>query len=127
MEIQGTIVQVLPLQSGVGKSSGKEWKKQEYVIETNEQYPKKICFSMWGDNVDKHWKLMEIGAQITAHIDIESREYNGRWYTEARAWRVDSQGVAHQAQQGYYPSQQQQGGYQAPAPQEPAGDIYLPF
>lgn len=122
MEIQGTIVQVLPLQSGVGKGSGKEWKKQEYVIETNEQYPKKICFAMWGDNVDKHWKLMEVGNQITAQIDIESREYNGRWYTEVKAWRIDDP-FAQQPQQGY---QQPQGGYQAPAPQQqPASD--LPF
>ena len=53
MEIQGKIVQILPLQSGVGKASGKEWKKQEFVLETLEsQFPRKICFNLWGDLID---------------------------------------------------------------------------
>lgn len=121
MEIQGTIVQVLPLQSGVGKSSGKEWKKQEYILNTSEdsKYPTKVCLALWGDNVDKFASLMVVGNQIVAQIDIESREFNGRWYTEVRAWRVDGPFV----QQGAQP---QQGGYQAPQPvatqqEQPAG------
>lgn len=79
-------------------ATGKEWRKRFVIIETSEQYPKKICFALWNENIDKCAQQLEIGRQITAHIDIESREFNGRWYTEARAWRVDSQGVAHQAQ-----------------------------
>lgn len=88
MEIQGKIVQVLALQSGIGKASGKEWKKQEYILETlDSQYPRKICFNLWGDNVDKF--ALQVGEEVTVQIDLESREFNGRWYTDVRAWRVD--------------------------------------
>lgn len=88
MEIQGKIIQILPLQSGVGKTSGKEWKKQDYILETLDgQYPRKICFNLWGDNIDKI--ALQLGEEITAQIDLESREFNGRWYTDVRAWRID--------------------------------------
>lgn len=88
MEIQGKIIEVLPLQSGVGKASGKEWKKQEYILETlDAQFPKKICFNLWGDNVDRVG--LQVGEDVTVQIDLESREFNGRWYTDVRAWRVD--------------------------------------
>ena len=77
----------LPLAQGVGKS-GNEWKKQEYILETNDgQYPKKICFNLWGDRIDQ-FNIQE-GEQLTVYIDIESREYNGRWYTDIRAWKVE--------------------------------------
>ncbi len=87
MEIQGKIIEILPLQSGIGKASGKEWKKQDYVLETLEQYPRKICFNLWSDNIDKF--AIQMGEELTVSIDIESREYNGRWYTDIRAWRVE--------------------------------------
>lgn len=88
MEIQGKIVQVLALQSGVGKASGKEWKKQEYVLETLEsQYPRKICFNLWGDLIDR--AALQVGEDVTVQIDLESREFNGRWYTDVKGWRVD--------------------------------------
>lgn len=88
MEIQGRIIQVLPLQSGVSKASGKDWKKQEYILETfDAQYPRKICFNLWGDNVDR--VALQVGEDVTVQVDIESREFNGRWYTDVKAWRVD--------------------------------------
>lgn len=88
MEIQGKIAQILPLASGVGQASGKAWSKQEYILETlDSQYPKKICFNLWGDKIQQ-FDLKE-GEEVTVQIDIESREYNGRWYTDVRAWRVD--------------------------------------
>ncbi len=87
MEIQGKIIEVLPLQSGIGKASGKEWKKQDYVLETLDQYPRKICFNLWSDNIDKF--AIQMGEELTVSIDIESREYNGRWYTDVRAWKVE--------------------------------------
>ncbi len=88
MEVKGRIIQLLPLQTGTGKKG--QWKKQEFILETQAQYPKKICFSVWGDKVDQY-KLSE-GDVVTAAIDIESREYNGRWYTEVRAWKIDKSG-----------------------------------
>ncbi|MBX2961671.1 MAG: DUF3127 domain-containing protein [Cyclobacteriaceae bacterium] len=84
MEITGTVVSLLPLQTGQGKNG--TWKKQEFILETPGQYPKKVCLSLWGDKVDEN-RLSE-GDRITASINIESREYNGRWYTDVRAWKV---------------------------------------
>jgi hypothetical protein len=85
MEISGTIIGLLPLQSGQGKN-GNPWKKQEFILETSAQYPKKVCISLWGDKVDQH--RVNIGDKVTASIDVESREYNGRWYTDVRAWKI---------------------------------------
>lgn len=76
---------MLPLQSGQGKS-GSAWKKQEFILETPGQYPKKVCISLWGEKVDEN--RLTIGEKITASINIESREYNGRWYTDVRAWKI---------------------------------------
>jgi hypothetical protein len=88
MEISGTVVAFLPLQTGQGKNG--PWKKQEFILETPGQYPKKVCMSLWGDKVDEN-KLAE-GDKITASINIESREYNGRWYTDVRAWKITKDG-----------------------------------
>lgn len=87
MEIKGKIIHVLPLQSGVGKASGKEWKKQEYVLETQETYPKKVCFNLFGDRIDQN--PVQIGDEVTVSFDLESREFNGRWYTDVRAYRIE--------------------------------------
>ena len=91
MELVGRIVQILPLRTGTSKA-GNPWKVQEYILETlGTQYPRKVCFELFGDNVDKF--PMQIGQDVTVSIDIESREFNGRWYTSIRAWNV-VQGVA---------------------------------
>lgn len=85
MEIKGRVVQLLPMQSGTGKKG--QWKKQEFILETQAQFPKKVCMSLWGDKVDQ-FSVAE-GDEVTAMIDIESREYNGRWYTDVRAWKIE--------------------------------------
>ena len=90
MEIRGKIFQVLPLQSGVSQSSGREWKKQEYVLETNDQYPRKICFQLFGDKVDQY--PVNVGDDVVVSVDIDSREYNGRWYTNISAWKIEKVG-----------------------------------
>lgn len=87
MEIVGKITQVLPLQQGVSKTSGKDWQVQGYVMETQEQYPKKVHFEIFGDDRIKS-NLCEIDEIVTVSFDIESREFNGRWYTSIRAWKV---------------------------------------
>ena len=84
MEISGTVVSLLPMQSGQGKNG--TWKKQEFILETPGQFPKKVCVSLWGDKVDEN--KLSSGDKITASINIESREYNGRWYTDVRAWKI---------------------------------------
>jgi hypothetical protein len=84
MEITGTVVNLLPLQSGQGKNG--TWKKQEFILETPGQFPKKVCLSLWGEKADEN--KLSVGDKITASINIESREYNGRWYTDVRAWKI---------------------------------------
>lgn len=88
MEISGKIVQVLNEQSGNGRNG--VWRKRDYVLETTGQYPKKVCLTVWGDKIDQFG--MQMGDEVTAGIEIESREYNGRWYTDVKAWKVDKQG-----------------------------------
>lgn len=87
IKIYGTVQAVLPLQSGVSKS-GNEWKKQEYILETIEQYPRKVKFDLFGDKVDQY--PLQEGNVVTLYVNIESREFNGRWYTDVRAWKVEN-------------------------------------
>ncbi|MDR6195159.1 DUF3127 domain-containing protein [Siphonobacter sp. SORGH_AS_0500] len=88
LEIEGILQQVLPEVNGTSKT-GNPWVKQDFVIETTEdQYPKKVNFSLWGDKV-ADFKQYTTGDKIKVSFNLESREYNGRWYTEARAWKVE--------------------------------------
>lgn len=87
MEVVGKIIQVLPEQGGVSKTSGKDWKLQAYVLETQEQYPKKVHFEVFGEDRIKA-NPCQLDDIVTVSFDIESREFNGRWYTSIRAWRV---------------------------------------
>ncbi|OQX99235.1 MAG: hypothetical protein B6I20_10200 [Bacteroidetes bacterium 4572_117] len=84
-EITGKVVKILPEQKGQGKNG--TWVKQEFVIETMDQYPKKACFSAWGDKTAAIKQLIT-GDEITVSFNIESREYNERWYTDLRAWKI---------------------------------------
>lgn len=98
MTIEGKIIQVLPLQGGVSKTSGKEWALQAYVLETKEQYPKKVHFEVFGDD---RIKANPYGVDdiVSVDFDIESREFNGRWYTSIRAWRIVKQDAIQAAPQ----------------------------
>ena len=86
LEITGKLYKVLAEQTGSGKNGN--WVKQEFVIETTEQYPKKICCSAWGDKVAA-LKGLQPGDMIKVSFNVESREYNERWYTDIRAWKID--------------------------------------
>lgn len=90
MEIKGKIIAALPEQSGVSKS-GNNWKKREYVLETMETYPKKVHFDLFGDRADQY--PLNVGEVITLSFDINSREYNGRWFTSISGWKVDKDGA----------------------------------
>ena len=89
LEISGKIIEILEVKSG--QSSNGEWRKQEYVLETEAQYPKKVCFMAWGDKIDQF--NIQKGETLEVSIDLESREYNGRWYTDVKAWKVSREGV----------------------------------
>ncbi|MDR1182529.1 MAG: DUF3127 domain-containing protein [Bacteroidales bacterium] len=88
LDIIGKVQQILPQQSGIGKN-GTSWSKREFVIETMEQFPRKVCISVWGDKADSLEQQYPVGTTVKAGINIESREYNGKWYTDVRAWRID--------------------------------------
>lgn len=85
MEITGKIIAVLPMVTGEGKNG--TWRSQDYVLETFDQYPRKVCFNLFNDRIDQF--PMAIGDTVDVSFDIESREYNGRWYTTIRAWKVN--------------------------------------
>lgn len=87
-EIKGKIIAILPIQTGQGKNG--TWRSQDYVLETADQYPKKVCFNLFGDKIDQY--SIAIDETVNISFDVESREYNGRWYTTVRAWKVDKVG-----------------------------------
>ena len=95
MEISGKIIQVLPEKGGVSKTSRKEWKLQAYVLEPQEQFPKKVHFEVFGEARIKA-NPCQLDDVVTVSFDIESREFNGRWYTSIRAWKIQ-QGVVEAA------------------------------
>lgn len=87
MEVKGKIVQVLEPQSGVSKSSGTPWATQGYVLETFDQYPRKVYFEVFGEERIKQ-NTCNVGDVVTVGFDIDSREFNARWYTTIRAWKI---------------------------------------
>ena len=87
MDITGKIIQILPEVTGEGKNG--PWRKQEFIIETFDEYPKKVCISTWGDKIDL--KSVSPNDKVKVFINLESREYNERWYTEARAWKMEQE------------------------------------
>ena len=97
MELVGKIIQVLPAQEGVGRN-GNPWKVQPYVLETLDQYPRKVHFEVFGEDRIKQ-NPCEIDQLVTISFDIESREFNGRWYTSIRAWRIQQGDMTQAAAQ----------------------------
>ncbi len=85
MDITGTLIQILPAQTGTGKNG--PWKKCDFVIETSDKFPKKVCITAWNELSDQVEK-MNMNSQLNVSFDISSREYNGRWYTDVKAWKV---------------------------------------
>ena len=86
LELTGKLVTSLPAESGQGAKG--PWTKQSFIIETIEQYPKKVCIIAWNENVKR---VADINPESTvkAAINIESREYNGKWYTDIRLWKIE--------------------------------------
>jgi hypothetical protein len=85
MQLTAKLIQLLPIQTGTGKNG--EWKKQDIIVETDGQYPKKVCISIWGDKINE--QQLVIGNNLTIDFDIESREFSGRWYTDLKAWKIE--------------------------------------
>ena len=111
LQITGQVIDILAEQSGEGKNG--TWRKQEFILEIPGQYPKQVCVVQWGDAIDKAG--LQNGETITAHIDIQSREYNGRWYTDVKAWKIEREA---EGQRGGPPA----GGDDEPWPEPSGGD-----
>lgn len=102
--IQGVIINTEKIESGVSQS-GKQWMKQGAVIQTQERYPRTVYFTMFGDKIPEGG--IQVGSVVEVAIEINSREYNGKWYTNVTGYRI--QPVAPQPQgyqQPQYPQQQ---------------------
>ncbi len=84
-EITGKIEKILPEQSGQGQYGA--WVKRGFVVETDDKYPKKVYFTTWGDKADELNKLF-VGDMVTVSFRPESREYNERWYTDLKVWKI---------------------------------------
>ena len=97
MEIQGKIIVVLPERSGVSQR-GNQWRSISYVLETQEQYPKKLAFDVTNDKIDQ--LNIQLGEILTVQFDINAREYNGRWFNSVNAWNVIRQTQQAHAQGG---------------------------
>ncbi|OAV66000.1 hypothetical protein Barb4_03100 [Bacteroidales bacterium Barb4] len=87
LKITGKVI-ALQEQSGVSNKTGNTWKKQEFVVETQGQYPKKVCFQLFGEERIAQ-AAIQTGNEVTVSFDINSREYQGRWFTNIDAWKVE--------------------------------------
>lgn len=85
MVLEGTIKEVVGIQEGVSKRTGKPWKEATYVLTTDGQYPKDVAFSVFDEDRINEMSLIA-GERVRLGIDIESREWNGKWYTNVRAY-----------------------------------------
>ena len=94
MELAGKVIAVLEPRGGVSKN-GTEWKVQEYVIETHDQYPRRMCFDVFGADKIQQFNI-QVGEELNVFFDIDAREWQGRWFNSIRAWKVERVGAAQQ-------------------------------
>ena len=105
-DIYGKIIAVLPTRSGTS-ARGTHWSSQTAVIETQEQYPKKLAFDVINDKIDQF--NIQVGEFLTVQFDINAREYNGRWFNSINAWNVIRQTQQAPAQGGGFSGNVQSG------------------
>ena len=119
MELSGKIIAILPKRSGTSKT-GNTWESQDFVIETSDQYPKKMCFNVWGAEKLDLFNIQQ-GEELTVSFDIDCREWNGKWFNDIRAWKID---------RGQQPVKTAEAMYKATAPEyhpEPTMPAHEPF
>lgn len=91
MELAGKVIAALEPRSGVSKS-GNNWKVQEYVLETHDQYPRHMCFDVFGEDKIQQFNI-QVGDELNVSFDIDAREWQGRWFNSIRAWKVEKLGA----------------------------------
>lgn len=99
MEFTGKIIAILPPRDGVSKSSGNAWKAQEYVIENHDQYPRKMCFDVFGADKIEQFNI-QMGEELTVSFDVDARQWQDRWFNTIRAWKVERVSAAATAPAG---------------------------
>ena len=90
LSVKGKLVKILNLESGISRS-GNSWKKQEFVLETQDQFPKKVCFTLFNDKVSLLGGFSD-GDELEVSFDVESREFNNKWYHNINAWKIEKVG-----------------------------------
>ncbi|MDE5774322.1 MAG: DUF3127 domain-containing protein [Muribaculaceae bacterium] len=94
MDFKGRVIQKFDLESGTSKA-GNAWSKQSWLLETEGQYPRKVKVDAMGRSVEN--VHMEVGRYYNVSVDAESREYNGRWYTDLKVYRAVEETGASEA------------------------------
>lgn len=124
-ELTGRLLSKLPEQSGTGRNG--QWSRQDFIVETQEQFPRKVCFSAWGEKAVQ-LKAFKPEDMVKVYFNIESREYNGRWYTDLRVWKMEATGQAEARTEDAYPEPARQEDLQSPAGEDsPEEKDDLPF
>lgn len=93
MEIVGKIIQVLEARGGTSARTGNPWKVQSYVLETEEQYPRRMVFEVFGEDQINQMNI-QTGQTLRVYFNVDAHEYQGRWFNQIRAWKVESPEVA---------------------------------
>ncbi len=132
MQLTGKVIQILPEQTGEGKNG--PWRKNRFVIEVPGQYPKKVAIDVWGEKWDGF--NLSVNEEVTAFIDIESRQWQDKWFTDVKAWKVEKGASASASHAGENTGLEPVGQsaplpeppkFDAPAGEEPAFEDDLPF
>ena len=124
LELEGRIVRKLGVQSGT--SARGAWSKQEFIFEYQEgNFPTQVCMNVWGEDKVRELDKYQVGDKVKISFNLSSREYNGRWYSDVRAWRIEPAGAAPQTSGYAQPTE----GFSAPvsAPMPSADDMSSPL
>ena len=115
LEIEGTLSQKLPVQSG--NSARGPWAKQEFILEYPDgNFTAKACFLAWGQDKVQDLGKYQVGDKVKVSFNLKSREYNGRWYNDLQIWKIAPAGAPAQPAPQAQPAQQAPAFPQAPAP-----------
>jgi len=89
LKVSGKITKILPPQNGTTKS-GTHWTKMTFVIDNGDQYNSTFAFEIWKDEkvraFNEHYN---IGDFVVVDFNVDTSEYNGKFYTNLKAWKVE--------------------------------------
>ena len=101
LELEGKIARKMSVQTGT--SARGTWSKQEFIFEYQEgNYPSQVCMNVWGEEKVRELDKYQVGDKVRVSFNLSSREFNGRWYTDVRAWRIEPAGTSPVQPSGHY-------------------------